>query len=902
MPSKKRKGATNTVGCSSNTIWTSDAKRKKLDLEDEVKASNKTEKDTKKTKGTSKLDEKRIRVSQRTSSVSSPHMKKKKPERKGKLDTEDKKRSPVVAEKILQSPASKSSSKAKKLEPARMKHIKRYSKQSDLGFVEGKKRKSLEQEHSTDQGENIQRNKSRKKKKNLKRKNKVKQSSSSETNLRRVGQAFEEGISAEEVEHVSSDEQSGSFSYEGRTLSDNLKSMSCSTDLQTWPEVPSIAHFCSLFRQAFDLLEFDIQELEESLLLMGTEDDTTQLVLRLVIKLLVGCSRTFTRNITEDNYNTYLRRLFLTKQEEAEEDHLEYSFRCDALLDDGTDYGDLSLRHRVTILHQLCEFRLEADDVCEKVKNLDASSLRVEPLGVDSTGITYWYFYGTRLYREAPKAAADRKKKDREKKRKKREKKRKKKKSRHHSISSADEDDYSVTSCISPKSSWSVACLTLQDWEKLTEKYKNSKAKMDRELFETLSESFLPEIVKMFAEKEREERRRMLMLQPKRASSRIERKKMEQEDRDRILAIKLEEERHLEEEYDIKLREERQQEDEVARERSREERIKQRDLMKAEREHRAVERELGRKLLRHSDVGNDEDYALYQKIEVEDDASKERSNKYEPPLKLSNVKEESDDSEEDESYQPSMEKLTGSASSTICNKKGKSGGSFANALLRVGTKSTKDSTLDKPVQRKPGRLLETAGRSLLQKRASITAATSSSSSTSTKSGGSSVIATNNTIFNSLSISSNKLSLSFGLYGGHLSVDHGGPLKQISTISEGPKDESCSTQNAGSFTRSIVSTPKLLQVPQDDENGAIVEKSVEKRQSCFTKKVFSNWGGEFFKKNLDYRANTNKILEKMNLTKEKQLSITSPLKSSETISSGGERMKDILGSGSNLVSK
>ena len=59
---------------------------------------------------------------------------------------------------------------------------------------------------------------------------------------------------------------------------------------------------------------------------------------------------------------------------------------------------------------------------------------------------------------------------------------------------------------------------------------------------------------------------------------------------------------------------------------------------------------------------------------MEDDASKERSNKYEPPLKLSNVKEESDDSEEDESYQPSMEKLTGSASSTICNKKGKSGG------------------------------------------------------------------------------------------------------------------------------------------------------------------------------------------------------------------------------------
>ena len=54
------------------------------------------------------------------------------------------------------------------------------------------------------------------------------------------------------------------------------------------------------FRQAFDLLEFDIQELEESLLLMNSEDDSTQLVQRLVIKLLKGCSNTYCKNITED--------------------------------------------------------------------------------------------------------------------------------------------------------------------------------------------------------------------------------------------------------------------------------------------------------------------------------------------------------------------------------------------------------------------------------------------------------------------------------------------------------------------------------------------------------------------------------------------------------------------------
>jgi len=56
-----------------------------------------------------------------------------------------------------------------------------------------------------------------------------------------------------------------------------------------------------------------------------------------------------------------------------------------------------------------------------------------------------------------------------------------------------------------------VACLTLQDWEDLAAKYKKSKKKGDRDLYETISESFLPEIVKMFAEKEKEDKRRLLV-------------------------------------------------------------------------------------------------------------------------------------------------------------------------------------------------------------------------------------------------------------------------------------------------------------------------------------------------------------------------------------------------------
>jgi len=379
----------------------------------------------------------------------------------------------------------------------------------------------------------------------------------------------------------------GSKHYAASTTSSSASGSVDSSDLQSWCEVPSIAHFCSLFRQAFDLLEFDIQELEESLLLMNSEDDSLQLVQRLVIKLLKGCSNTYSKNITTDNFNTYLRRLFLSKREDAEEDNLQFHFDCKDLLDNDIDFQDLSLRNRVRILHQLCEFRLDAEDVFEKLKNLEASSLRVEPLGKDAEGITYWYFYGTRLYKEEfPKGDEKKRKKEKERKKKKKDKKKKKKKKKGEIHSASSDEEEGDTN----QSTWSVACLTLKDWEDLTEKYKKSKKKAEKELYETLSDGFLPEIVKMFAEKEREERRRLMLMAPKRTSSRIERKKQEQEEKDRIEAERMEEAARLEEEYDEKLRIERQKQDEEERERAREERIKVREQMKEQRILRQVEK------------------------------------------------------------------------------------------------------------------------------------------------------------------------------------------------------------------------------------------------------------------------------------------------------------------------
>jgi hypothetical protein len=45
----------------------------------------------------------------------------------------------------------------------------------------------------------------------------------------------------------------------------NMQNFLFVTDIQSWWEVPSIAHFCSLFRAAFNLLDFDIEVRKKSI-------------------------------------------------------------------------------------------------------------------------------------------------------------------------------------------------------------------------------------------------------------------------------------------------------------------------------------------------------------------------------------------------------------------------------------------------------------------------------------------------------------------------------------------------------------------------------------------------------------------------------------------------------------
>lgn len=250
-------------------------------------------------------------------------------------------------------------------------------------------------------------------------------------------------------------------------------------EIQSWPEIPSIGYFVSLFSQAFNLPEFpDIEDLEEALLLDGSEnnDDSLRLIPELIVSLLRGCDLVEKpcQHITTSNYQMFLRRLFRYK---CEEHKIENPFNTD------TDFHILPLRTKVAILYHLCEFRLDSADVDAKTSKLGADNLRINPLGYDSNDSVYWYFYGTRLYREDLKTKATAK-------------------------GSASQQNRV----------WQVICFTEQDWIELTAKFKNSKSRKESALYKALDEDFLPSIPLLFKAKEAEHRRRLFQ---KRSSLRV---------------------------------------------------------------------------------------------------------------------------------------------------------------------------------------------------------------------------------------------------------------------------------------------------------------------------------------------------------------------------------------------
>ncbi|KAM7003574.1 LOW QUALITY PROTEIN: chromatin remodeling regulator CECR2 [Tautogolabrus adspersus] len=363
-------------------------------------------------------------------------------------------------------------------------------------------------------------------------------------------------------------------------------------EIQSWWEVPAIAHFCSLFRTAFNLPDFEIEELEKAL----SEQDLDFLG-DLIACLLQGC---YQRNdISPRSFSSYL------------DDIISYRWELEEgkpnPLREGT-FENLPPRTQVELLHRLCDYRLDAADVFDLLKGLDADSLRVEPLGQDGNGALYWYFYGTRMYKEEPgKRKADKISDSSElafPEKKKRGRPPKKIKLEDPQLSELDTDVTEVTevktengledlrpSTGRKRGRWSLVCDTEEQWVSLAESIKDKTSPQDRHLYRVISQNFLPEISSMIEHKEREQKQKLLDPTPVRTSQRFSIKyNNQEEDGDDLNAVG-EEEKKKDEDLDRQVL--------LAEQRREEERLLQEELQREKMEKiKAVEERAKRRKMR----------------------------------------------------------------------------------------------------------------------------------------------------------------------------------------------------------------------------------------------------------------------------------------------------------------
>ncbi|KAJ2889091.1 hypothetical protein IWW38_004836, partial [Coemansia aciculifera] len=162
-----------------------------------------------------------------------------------------------------------------------------------------------------------------------------------------------------------------------------------------------LSHFIYLFRAAFNVEVYSVEQLEDELSLTDQDDGRGQPLIRQILKRVL---RTLTgnRSIDEDKLDVYIARAWQKYMAESGRE-LPAAFEELGLL--GLGAGD-----RTRLVLEVCEMIMCRPDnlrAIGSVASTDPLEYRVEPIGTDNMRRKYWLLCGTRLYRETPKVIAD---------------------------------------------------------------------------------------------------------------------------------------------------------------------------------------------------------------------------------------------------------------------------------------------------------------------------------------------------------------------------------------------------------------------------------------------------------------------------------------------------------------
>ncbi|KAI9288060.1 hypothetical protein BC943DRAFT_357777 [Umbelopsis sp. AD052] len=214
---------------------------------------------------------------------------------------------------------------------------------------------------------------------------------------------------------------------------------------------------------------------------------------------------------------------------------------------DAINFFDLDLDTKVHVLYILCEWQLDDPDRMREhlPSEDDAAHWRVDPVGYDANGNTYWLFDDNRLYRESPappKSKAKSKGKGSAKKKKQqppppppvRRGTRRGLRSTENDTPPPEEEEQPAPlheeEADEEWKPWKMLCISATDWQTFPRRFENSKNRDEQKMHQYLTKDLLPQILPILEEREKE-RKLEQALNSRKRSSRIQIRDLQHQER-----------------------------------------------------------------------------------------------------------------------------------------------------------------------------------------------------------------------------------------------------------------------------------------------------------------------------------------------------------------------------------